>query len=147
MNIKKQEFKFEVFTKTEKQIDLLFNLLKNRAHFISFQSISYEEHRKFASQHPYRAWYLVEYNKNYLGSFYITKENTIGINVDEEITQIVISEIIKFINDNYAPLPAIKSIRANRFSVNVPPSNSILAQTLEEIGATVAQVSYYLPKD
>ncbi len=145
LNIKQPEIHFEMVTATQEQIDVLFNLLQSRVHKISYQDTNHQAHSKFVSEHPYRLWFLVKVNNDYVGSFYITKENTIGINVTDESTQIAVKEIIKFVNDNHAPLPAMPSVRARQYSINVPPTNEILAQTLKVLGADIAQISYYLP--
>lgn len=140
------EIRFEKVTASTEQIDVLFNLLSERLHGISHKDASYSEHGKFVCSHPYRMWFLVNIKDEYVGSFYITQENTIGINVSERCTRLIVAPIIKFVESNYQPLAAIPSVRSGKFAINVPPSNKILAEALDDIGAELAQVTYYLPR-
>ena len=143
--MKQVDVEFEKVLATNEQIDTLFDLLQIRAHKISAEPTNYGEHEKFVNSHPYICWYLVKCEDKYVGSFYISKENTIGINVTEKIIKRVIGKIIKFVQDNYEPLPPIPSVRSGRFSINVPSTNTILSDALEEIGCKVAQITYFAP--
>jgi hypothetical protein len=138
------EVQFEKVTASTEQIDVLFNLLSERLHRISHKDESYSEHEKFVCSHPYRMWFLVKIKDEYVGSFYISQENTIGINVAERCTRLVLAAIVKFVESNYQPLAAIPSVRSGKFAINVPSSNRILAEALDDIGAELVQVTYYL---
>jgi hypothetical protein len=139
------EVRFEKVTASAEQIDVLFNLLSERLHRISHKDANYTEHKKFVCSHPYRMWFLVKIKNDYVGSFYITQENIIGINVSERCVRLVVAPITKFVESNYQPLVEIPSVRSGKFAINVPSSNKILAESLENIGAKLAQVTYYLP--
>ena len=140
------EIEFEKVTASPEQIDELFNLLCERRHRISHEEVNYNEHKDFVCSHPYRVWFLVKVKCKYIGSFYIAKENTIGINVSERCVPLVVKPIIEFVVTNYKPLVAIPSLRNGNFSINVPQANRVLAESLKDIGAEPAQVTYYLPK-
>ena len=43
--------------------------------------INFEHHSKFVSNHPYRKWFLINDQIRFVGSIYVTYENTIGINI------------------------------------------------------------------
>ena len=139
------QVEFEQVEPTEEQIDTLFNLFEIRLHRISYQETSYSKHKEYVMSHPYRDWFLIRVSENYVGSFYVSKENTIGINVDDEYTSLVVSSIIRFVNKNFKPLPLIPSVRSDRFAINVPPSNTQLTRELKAIDAKIAQVTYFLP--
>ncbi|MDB3895689.1 hypothetical protein N9361_00070 [Alphaproteobacteria bacterium] len=139
------EIEFEKVTASPEQIDELFNLLCERLHRISHEDVSYNEHKGFVCSHPYRVWFLVRARHQYIGSFYIKKDNSVGINVSERFVPLVVKPIIEFVVTNYKPLVAIPSIRNGSFAINVPPANWVLAESLKDIGAEVAQVTYYLP--
>ena len=141
----KLDIQFEQVIASIQHIDILFNHLKQRIHRISHKDVSYDEHQKFVSSHPYRVWFLVKLNDEYVGSFYLTKENTIGINVTDLAIRHVVKSIIQFVQSNYHPLAAISSIRSDRFAINVSPSNKPLTQALDDIGAELAQITYFLP--
>ena len=145
MDIK--DFIFEPVSTTDKHISALYQLLENRKKTISHSGMpKYSTHDKFVKNHPYRSWYLVKDAEHYIGSFYITTQNTIGINVFEENTRAVTLNIVSFVCNNYKPLPPIPSIRGERFAINVPPRNTLLTEALEEIGAQILQVTYTIPK-
>ena len=81
----------------------------------------------------------------YVGSLYVSNENTIGINLEDEFISLIVSQIINFVRENFKPLPPIPSVRSDKFAVNVPPSNIRLANALEAVDAKVAQIAYLLP--
>ena len=141
-----KQVEFEQVEPTEEQIVTLFNLLETRLHRISYEETSYAEHENFVNSHPYRDWFLIRVGDNYVGSFYITRENTIGINVSEKYTRLVFVSILSFVEDNFKPLAAIPSVRSGKFTINVSPTNTLLAEVLEESGAQIAQTTYYIPK-
>ena len=140
-----KQVEFEQVEPTEEQIVTLFDLLETRLHKISYQETSYSKHKDFVKSQPYRDWFLIRVSENYVGSFYVSKENTIGINVADEYTSLVVSSIINFVNKNFKPLPLIPSVRSDRFAINVPPSSTQLARELRAIDAKIAQVTSFLP--
>lgn len=140
-----KQVEFEHVLPSQAQIESLFELLVQRVHKISCEDVSYNEHKRFVTSHPYRDWLLIRVSDSYVGSFYVSKENTIGINVSDGYTPLVVSQIVIFVKENFKPLPLIPSIRSDKFSVNVPPSNVLLAKALEEVDAKIAQISYILP--
>lgn len=139
------EVEFEQVIPSKEQIATLFDLLKKRLHKISSDATDSIDHESFVNAHPYRCWYLIKIRDTYVGSFYVSSENTIGINVFEENTRTVVLPIVKFLRSNYEPLPSIPSVRSGQFAINVPPTNTVLTEVLEEIGATLAQVTYLIP--
>ena len=144
--INTKDFIFEPVTTADEHISILYMLLSNRQKTISHSRMpNYSTHEKFVKNHPYRSWFLVKSSKYYIGSFYVTKQNTIGINVFEENTRAVLLEIVSFVCINYKPLPPIPSVRGGRFAINVPPGNTSLAEALEEIGAQILQITYTIP--
>lgn len=137
---------FEQVVPTDEQLVTLYELLKIRKHTISHFSIpSHSEHTQFVNNHPYRAWFLVKLNRKCIGSFYIASDNTVGINVSEEYLSQQVKNIFNFVQTNYQPLAAIPSVRSEKFAINVPTSNKVLAEALEDLGAKIEQVTYYLP--
>lgn len=136
---------FERVEPSESQIESLFELLAQRLHKISHKEVSYVEHKQFVESHPYRDWFLIRIGENYVGSFYVSNENTIGINLEDEYISSAVSQIINFVKESFKPLPPIPSVRSDKFAVNVPPSNLCLANALEAVDAKVAQITYFLP--
>lgn len=123
--------------------EVLYGLLKSRVHNISHITIpTIEEHSNFGRSHPYRAWFLVKYQDQFIGSVYLTDQNTIGINIEDEIVLKILPYVIEKIESEFEPLPAIKSVRSANFFINVAPSNTHLIRALESYGCKCSQVSY-----
>ena len=78
-----KQVEFERVLPSEAQIESLFELLVQRVHKISCEDVSYNEDKRFVTSHPYRDWFLIRVSDSYVGSFYVSKENTIGINVSD----------------------------------------------------------------
>ena len=75
---------FERVTSTDEQIKILYDLLNARSYVISHRSLpSFETHRDFVKNHPYQDWFLISDESNYLGSFYLKKDNSIGLNLTD----------------------------------------------------------------
>ena len=78
------KYKFERILATDEQIKVLYELLKTRNYVISHKSLpSFEKHQHFVKNHPYLHWFLLYSGSNYFGSFYLKKDNSIGINLTE----------------------------------------------------------------
>ena len=72
----------------------LYDLLKNKdpnANISHKKMPSYDEHVKFVMSKPYTNWYIIEYEKKKVGAIYLSKQDEIGISVnnDYEYDQIV----------------------------------------------------------
>lgn len=133
---------FEIIDGATRQIRLLYILLGRRKYKISHQQCpSYKKHKQFVQQHPYRAWYLIRNHNIYVGSVYLSHENTIGVNVSEN-TASIISSVLHFLKSNYEPLDEISSVRPGYFYINVPSANMELQQSLEKQGCTPIQTSF-----
>ena len=130
--MKRVEIEFEEVIPSKEQIKTLFNLLNKRIHTISCKATDYIEHEKFVNTHPYRCWFLIKFKSSYVGNFYLSNENTVGINVSDECAQEAILPIVEFVRKTYQPLPPIPSVRGEKFAINVPPTYTVLTETLEK---------------
>ena len=143
----REKIVFEEVAPTDEQIEILYSMLKDREHSISLKkNISYNEHRKFVNSMPYRAWYIVKYLDGYLGSFYLSNSNTVGINITTGDKMDVITSIIAYINFKYKPLPEIPSERASNFTINISPYDEELIQIIESLGGDKVQLTYFMPE-
>ncbi|WP_108647145.1 hypothetical protein [Polynucleobacter rarus] len=123
-------------------VQILYEILLKRRKNISHISMpNYEQHINFVLNHPYRIWFIVKYNEKIIGTAYLLKNNSIGINVLEN-QKIVIPLIITQILKKYKPLKAIPSIRTESFDFNLSPSNKDFISILENLGAELSQVTY-----
>lgn len=130
--LKRENLVFEQVKPTKIQIDILYQLLGERQHFISHKgSISFAQHEKFVKNMPYRAWFLVKDNGFYKGSFYITDTNTIGINLKKGCYAELLASILEFVEGNFKPLNEVPSVRVAGFFINVPTNNLELMELLQ----------------
>lgn len=137
---------FEKIIPDPVQIRELYELICMRKHKISHKKTpSMEEHETFVLNHPYRDWFLVKLGGELIGSFYISHENTVGLNLETNQEKNIVSHVLLFVKENYSPLDPIPSVRNGSFSINVSPENKFLIEALESCNARLAQVSYYLP--
>ena len=133
--------------KTDAHAKILFEILSKRKTNISHKSLpSYSNHKSFVLNHPYRAWYLIKHNDEFIGNAYILKSNCIGINIIKN-NKIVVPIVIEELLSKYKPLKAIKSVRAAEFDFNVAPSNKEYISILERMGAKLAQVTFVFDKN
>lgn len=143
----KEKIVFEEVVPTDKQIEILYSMLKDREHSISLKkNISYNEHKKFVNSMPYRVWYIVKYLDSFLGSFYLSKSNTIGINISTGDKMNAMTHIIAYINSRYKPLPEIPSVRASNYTINISPFDKELIKIIESLGGDKVQLTYSIPK-
>ena len=128
----------------EKHIEDLYHLLKKRKHNISNLALpTFNEHRDFVLNHPYRFWYLVKKSHSLVGSVYLNYENVIGLNLFSSEKNVFI-KTIKLITKLHDPLPPIKSVRSKNFIVNVNPNNKTLINALKSINFIHIQNTYLL---
>ena len=139
------DIEFEKIIPTEAQIITLYDLLQKREHSISHKAVpSFEDHAAFVNTNPYRAWYLVRGSDEAVGTFYVSNENTVGINIVRSSDEKIIDKLCSYIVEEYAPLPEIKSVRGPEFAINVAPDNAFLISALERLNKKVLQISYSL---
>jgi len=134
---------FEQLINEDCQVRALYDMLLKRRHKISHQEMpNYLQHEQFVKNHPYRTWHLIKIPSGYIGSFYITEQNTIGVNILEDFVDSFFSLIIDEIKSKFTPLPEIRSIRTGYFLINVAPTNERLISTINQCGFPLVQVSY-----
>jgi len=137
--------RLEKIMPNESQIKILYNLLQKRSYSISHkENPSYEQHQNFVENNPYRHWFLAIYNSEYVGAIYVKDDNSIGINIDNCIEPGHINNFINIILDEIEPLPAIPSVRAAGFHINLAPNNDLLRTTLDKRGCSLIQITYLL---
>ncbi len=131
--------------RTEDHVAALYERLKARVHGISHRDLpDYAAHRTFVLKHPYRVWYLLGDGGRLVGTLYVLSSNFIGISTlpgEEGHVASALDQVIA----RHRPLPAIPSVRAGHYGINVAPGNATLVAELERYGARLAQVTYALP--
>ena len=102
----------------------LYDLLKNKdpnANISHKKMPSYDEHVKFVMSKPYTNWYIIEYEKKNVGAIYLSKQDEIGISInnDYEYDQIVKSalELLMKLNQRkrYLANTSSKDVRSQEF--------------------------------
>jgi hypothetical protein len=120
----------------------LYRLLKRRAFNISQKTLpSFEKHKAFVFNHPYRIWYLIKLGNEYVGTVYLLKNNCLGIYL-ANLEPVGVLSVIKWILQKHKPLPEIKSVRAANYHINVPFHNMRLREILEENLSEPIQITY-----
>ena len=109
---------------SEEDIDFLYDMLKERdpiENILHKKMPSYDEHVKFVMSKPYTNWYIIEYDKKNVGAIYLSKQDEIGISVnnDYEYDQIVKSalELLMKLNQRkrYLANTSSKDVRSQEF--------------------------------
>ncbi len=122
----------------------LFVILAKKQFNISHICLpTYQEHKKFVENNPYRFWYLILNDNKYIGVIYVTFENVIGINTIISSKELYISAIKSIVN-SHKPLDEVKSIRNKYFVININPNNKILIEAIEVLGLSHIQNTYVL---
>ena len=125
-------------------IDALYDLLRKRVFSISHDLMpSKENHRKFVEEAPYKHWYLIYENEELCGSFYIKRDNSVGLNLVRQRT-LILEKTIRFIKSSFLPEKSIPSEIPSHFYLNVAHSNKRLSEMLIKLGYNPIQISYKL---
>ena len=116
----------------ENHISETYRLLKLRTSSISHKKMpSFKEHKKFVTDHPYRFWFLVKTEENYIGSVYLKYDNSIGLNIINNFRNLT-KEVLQMVVTSVKPLPPSKSMRNSHFIVNVALKDGSLADSIVE---------------
>lgn len=78
--VKKNELKIIPIRKSD--CPFLFELLKERDSRVNIshrKMPTYNNHVKFVMSNPYSKWYIIQYQKEKIGSAYLSKQDEIGI--------------------------------------------------------------------
>ena len=133
---------FEKIYGSDRQKNILFQLLKKRIYKISHSEIpDIKSHNEFVENHPYRAWFIIFENGKEIGTFYIKFDNSIGLNLTNQTKQ-NIEIILGFIKSNFEPQKEISSLIPSYFYLNISSENIELEAILEEMKIYRLQTSY-----
>jgi len=126
----------------EEDAGALLELLEKRSHSISHHDLpTKNEHLLFLKTKPYRYWAIALEDDCPIGTFYIQKNNSIGLNLLQPSKQMV-HRILHQIQTNFEPLKEVKSKVPSYFYINSSYSNKELREILVELDAMPIQVSY-----
>ena len=125
----------------EKDVQFLYNLLDERkpVTYISHKKMpTYEEHVNFVKSSPYSKWYIIEVDGERAGSIYLTKQNEIGIFLNEGLQE-------KGIGSNALNVLIGKNPDL-RYLANINPENKKSIEFFKKLGFTLIQYTYGLNK-
>ena len=125
----------------EKDVQFLYNLLEERkpVTYISHKKMpTYEEHVNFVKSSPYSKWYIIEVDGERAGSIYLTKQNEIGIFLNEGLQE-------KGIGSNALNVLIGKNPDL-RYLANINPENKKSIEFFKKLGFTLIQYTYELNK-
>lgn len=119
----------------------LYELLKNKdpnANISHKKMPSYDEHVEFVMSKPYTNWYIIEYDKKNIGSIYLSKQDEIGISINNDYEY---DQIVK---------PALKLLmklnQRKRYLANTNPKDVRAQEFLLKNGFTGLEYIYELKK-
>ena len=129
---------------TEDNIFFLYKLLLERRYSISHnQTPSFEGHREFVVNHPYRFWSIVEVGGRPIGAVYAGFDNSVGIQL---LPQSLVHRpaVIRAFLQKHCPLPAKASLVSGDFVFNVAVADTEYQNDLRECGAFPLQMTFVL---
>ena len=103
----------------------------------------YAKHIKFVMSKPYTKWYIIYYQKEKVGSIYLTKQDEIGIHFKEPLRptlqpkNTLYLQVLKMI---------MKKNPRNRYLVNINPRNTWMKNFLKNAGFELIQHTYEISK-
>ena len=129
---------------TEDNIFFLYKLLLERRYSISHNQMpSFEGHREFVVNHPYRFWSIVEVGGRPIGAVYAGFDNSVGIQL---LPQSLAHRpfVIRAFLQNHSPLPAKASLISGEFVFNVAMADTAYQNDLRKCGAFPLQMTFVL---
>ena len=141
--LKNNDIELDPVIPSDIQTELLYQQLRSRTNSISHRVLpSYDYHKEFVAQHPYRAWFIIKSKDLVLGNVYVQYDNSIGLNCCNQISEIQIKSILDIISIKLKPLDPIPSVRSRNFFLNVATSNMELQNKLTNLGLIESQRSF-----
>ena len=126
---------------TKNDMLFLYELLKSKdpnANISHKKMPSYDEHVKFVMSKPYTNWYIIEYDKKNVGAIYLSKQDEIGISVNNDYEY---DHIVK---------PALKLLmklnQRKRYLANTSPKDVRSQEFLLKNGFTGLEYVYEMIK-
>ena len=124
---------------TKLDCEFLYDLLKSRdpRTNISHKKMpTYDEHIRFVMKKPYKKWYIIKYNKQKIGSIYLSLQYEIGISIKKEFQR-------KGIGSKAMKLLIEKNPRS-RYFANVAHHDLKHQKFFKKLGFTDFQYTYVI---
>lgn len=127
---------------------LLYALLYERPKkaWISHNGMPTEaEHAFFVSGHPFRFWYLIKEQGEYVGAIEATDRNEIGVHVFQKYWRRGYgSRALKLFLDTHEPLMGVKAVRNGNWVANIGVENIDAQLFFRKAGFEPLQVTFAL---
>lgn len=124
---------------SKKDCPFLYDLLTQRDPRVNIshkQMPTYDEHVKFVMSNPYSKWYIIKYDKQSIGSIYLSKQNEIGIFLLNNMQGRRIGQkVLKLI---------MKKHPRSRYLANINPMNKKSIEFFTKNGFRLIQYTYEL---
>ena len=131
----------------ENYLHFLYKILEEREYNISHSAMpSFDKHRSFVFNHPYKKWYLIKNEESLIGSLYIGFDNSVGINLLKKHLNLR-CDIISIFLKTFSPSEGKASLIRNEFIFNISVKDKKFKDDLEKCGAIPIQTTYVFPKD
>ena len=126
---------------TKNDMLFLYELLKNKdpnANISHKKMPGYDEHIEFVKSKPYTNWYIIEYDKKNVGAIYLSKQDEIGISINNDYEYDQIAE---------TALKLLMKLNPRKhYLANVSPKDTSSQKFLLKNGFTGLEYVYELKK-
>ena len=127
-------------------VQVLYALLQDRPREagISHKRMpTYEQHQEFVRSHPYRMWFLIRVDGEFVGDLHVTNLNEIGIFLFEQQRGKGYGGLaLKMFMLRHRPLHAIPAVRVPQWLARVAPSNIGAAEFFRKSGFNKIEETY-----
>ena len=141
--MKKNELDISIRSVKKSDSNFLYELLKQRdprANISHKRMPSFKQHESFIQSKPYSKWYIIEYEKQKVGSIYLTQTNEIGIHIIKAIRRKNIATLALQI--------LMKKHPKQRYLANINPKNQKSIKFFTKQKFNLIQYTYELiPSD
>ena len=105
-----------------------------------------EEHEHFVEHHPFRFWFLLEAEGNFVGAMEVTDRNEIGIAILRRYQgRGYASTALRAFIEMLRPLPEIPAVRRGQWLANIAMGNDAGKDFFAKCGFRPVQTTWVLP--
>lgn len=127
-------------------VQVLYALLAQRpieASISHHKMPTYEQHTKFVHSRPYRMWFLIRVDGEFVGDLHATNLNEIGIFLFREYRgKGYGTKALHMFISRHKPLDAIPAVRVRRWLANIAPGNAPAVDFFTTYGFSKVQETY-----
>lgn len=106
---------------------------------------TFEQHARFIRTLPWRLWYVISANDQWVGHIMCTYRNEIGIRLDVGSQgQGIGPEAVKWLTGKHAPLPPMPGVRIGSWVANISSGNPRSISMFTKLGFAEIQRTYEL---